>query len=170
MDALVVEDGSGKSNADAYCSIVTADTYHANRGNAAWASATDDQKTAAIRNATAYIDATYTFKGTKVHLNQPTQALLWPRWGIRDDEHVVWDNVWPIPRLVAATCEAALRALSTPLIKDEQDAQIIEQTVGPITQKFGAARNAGQVRIPAVGRQLAPFLVAGYGGLRIARG
>lgn len=170
MDALVVEDGSGKTNADAYCSVQDADTYHANRGNVAWASASSDQKTAAIRNATAYIDATFTFKGTKVHLNQPAQALAWPRYGMRDEDHIVWDNVWPVPRLLAATCEAALRALSGPIIVDQTDAQLIEQTVGPLTQRFSASRNAGQVRIVAVGRQLSPFLVSGYGVTRIARG
>ena len=34
--SLVVEDGSGKSNANAYVSLEDCDGYHADMGNTAW--------------------------------------------------------------------------------------------------------------------------------------
>jgi hypothetical protein len=112
---LVVEDGTGKPDANSYASINTADTYHSDRGNVAWAAATGDKSAALIR-ATQYIEGKYRGRWPGVRLRFPSfiaasevQALSWPRYGALDFEG------FPIlpnqihAALVNATCEAALR-------------------------------------------------------------
>ena len=51
---LVIEDGTGKSNAESYISVADADTYHSNRGNTDWAALTTAEKERLLRIATDY--------------------------------------------------------------------------------------------------------------------
>lgn len=75
--ALIVEDGTGRTNADAYVSVAEADAYFTTR-NTAWAGYANDAREAAIRFATSWIDDTYLglWKGARV---MEFQALAWPR-------------------------------------------------------------------------------------------
>ncbi|HOD09097.1 MAG TPA: hypothetical protein PKG98_13515, partial [Myxococcota bacterium] len=70
--SLVVEDGSGKSNANAYVSLEDCDGYHADMGNTAWVVDDEDAdniaaRETAIRKATAFIDRKYNgrFRGRR---------------------------------------------------------------------------------------------------------
>ena len=50
--SLVVEDGTGKADAESYISVADADTYHSNRGNTDWAALTTTEKEQLLRGAT----------------------------------------------------------------------------------------------------------------------
>ena len=107
--ALVVEDGTGLSNSDAYVSEADADAYHlAHSASTTWSGASSADKETAIRLATQYIDAFY--RGRWQGLAQlDTQALSWPRSGVEDENGFVvdWDA---IPQRLADACaEAALK-------------------------------------------------------------
>jgi hypothetical protein len=130
--AITVEDGSGKTDADAYVSVADCDTYFTNRqGSTAWtdAAVTTAQKEAAIRNSTAYLDRRYNslWRGMRIGLNQ---ALSWPRQDIRDlDGFAVGADSVP-PKVVDACCEGAVLALSEDLLPDIENSGIIsEETV-----------------------------------------
>ena len=61
---LVVEDGTGTNPAaNTYVAQADADSYFADRANAAWAALSADQKASALIQATQYLDARYTFIG-----------------------------------------------------------------------------------------------------------
>lgn len=79
--AIIVEDGTGMATAESYISVVAADTYHSDRGNAAWAALTTPVKEQCLRKATEYMIQIYRHKwiGWRVVL---TQALDWPRQGV----------------------------------------------------------------------------------------
>ncbi|WP_434033588.1 DnaT-like ssDNA-binding protein [Cupriavidus sp. a3] len=153
--ALVVEDSTGKPDANSYVSVAEADSYHGDRGNANWSAATT--KEAALINATSYVDSLYRFQGLRA---SDTQALEWPRAGVTG-----------IPkRLKDAVCELALRALSGPLAADVAPEQVIETTVGPITKKYAAAPlNGGRKRYPLVDGMLRPLLVVTSGNVPLLR-
>lgn len=107
--AFTPEDGTGVTDANSYCNVAYADAYHSDRGNAAWASATTQNKQAALVKATDYIDQTYRFLGEPAN---DGQALSWPREadGFDEDE---------IPtRLKQAVCILALTALTEALNPD----------------------------------------------------
>jgi len=170
--AIVVEDGSGLATADAYVSVADCSTYFTNRqGSAAWndAGVTDDDKEAAIRNATAYLDRRYRtiWKGRRVYEGQ---ALAFPRQDIQDtDGFAVVSDALP-QELVDACCEGAVLALSEDLLPDIANSGIISEesvSVGSVrsTTKYeggksqikrfrkmetllrGLLRNAGTIEI-----------------------
>ena len=57
---LIVEDGTGKADAESYLSVADADTYHTKHGDSAdWDGASTGDKEEALRMGTQYLDATY---------------------------------------------------------------------------------------------------------------
>lgn len=82
--AIVVEDGSGLANADSYISVADADTYHAAQGNpSTWSTSDTEEKEAALRVATAYLDNRFGLRWAGRRINQ-TMALAWPRYEVVD--------------------------------------------------------------------------------------
>jgi hypothetical protein len=105
--ALIVEDGSGKINADSYVSVEDADVYASTRGNDDWCTSggyTYGQKAAALRIATRYLDSTFTYIGYVLY-TQPPQALKWPRLAAYDEDYKLYSGV-PV-LMIQATCELA---------------------------------------------------------------
>ncbi len=111
---LIKEDGSGKSDANAYANVADGDTYFEGHLYAsAWMGATADQKAAALVMATRLIDSQTQFRGTRA---KAEQALQWPREGCPDPDlgrwsgGVVASDVVP-SGVVNATCEMARELL-----------------------------------------------------------
>ncbi len=141
--ALVVEDGTGKADAESYVSVADATAYHLAQGNAAWAAiANDTLREQALRRATSYMEQVYrmSWAGSRV---TNTQALSWPRaWvPVKDSpggyggfpDYVAQDVV---PVQVSRACaELALRAAAGSLAPD-LGAQKKSTTVGPISVTY----------------------------------
>lgn len=111
--ALIVEDGTGKTDAESYISVVDADAYHASIGNAAWAALTTERKEQLLRIATMYLLTTYrgAWKGWRII---DAQMLDWPRGNVYRDGELIAHNVIPW-EVKQATAELALIANSTNL-------------------------------------------------------
>ena len=121
---MVVEDGTGLSNADSFVSVAYADTYFSTRNVTEWASLTN--KEALLIKATDYIEAVYSeaWKGTTLN---DTQSLSFPR--IIDDATVYPD------RLLKAVCELAYKANSGDLLVDVEQ-RTIEEKIDVISVKY----------------------------------
>lgn len=78
--ALIVEDGTGLANADAFISLADAESYYLSQYGVAW-SGDNGAKEAAIRRATRYLDGLM-WIGSR--LNGRDQSLSWPRTGVID--------------------------------------------------------------------------------------
>lgn len=112
--ALVVEDGTGISNANAYISVSEADAYFSARNllATAWSGKTVAEKEAAILYATTYLDSNFYWLG---HIKISDQALGWPRILVYDREgRSIDSNIVP-QRIKDATAELALEALTKSL-------------------------------------------------------
>lgn len=96
---LVVEDGTGLSNADSYISVTDANTYiSAFKGaNAVWDAAATLDKTIAARQAAQWLKK-FQWKGRREF---SAQSLDWPRMYVYDDTGVMVDGV-PIGVIYAA--------------------------------------------------------------------
>lgn len=162
--AFTVEDGTGIAGANAYCTVAYVSTYHSDRNNTSWASASTASQQAAILDATRYLDTFYSFPwGTRV---SSTQGLLWPRKGALDYEGFAIDGIPTV--LKDAVAELSLQALTTDLLAP-QDRETASETVGPVsvTYRPGAA---GQKTFPTVTRMLVRYgLIAGGGSVRVVR-
>lgn len=107
---LIVEDGTGQATADALVSQVYVTDYAVARGLTF--TGTDDLLDAAIRRATAYLCAGFTWKGQKVRGRD--QSLAWPRVGVCDEEG--WSvSSASVPAEVQQACaELSVYELATP--------------------------------------------------------
>lgn len=171
--ALIVEDGSGLPNAESYISVVDADTYFANRGNAAWAALDTATKEQSLRAATDYMAQTFRLRWVGMRVTV-AQSLDWPRaWvpipdspgGYRASPAYMPLNV--VPSEVSRACaELAVRSSAAELSPD-LTTQVTRETVGPITVEYAqGARQAPYYH--AVEALLAPYLKA-RGGLDVVR-
>lgn len=138
----------GGMNADSYVSLVYALEYHANKGNAVWAVATDANRETALRRATTWLDGTYRHQFTGYRVHGREQALSWPRSDVVDVGDYAVDYMTIPPEILHATCEAALRELVVPgsLSPDVTDAAIVvSESVGSISVTYrGGGGVAGQ--------------------------
>lgn len=143
--SIIVEDGTGKADAESYCSVADASAYHAARGNAAWAAlASDTIREQCLRRATDYMVQAYAaaWKGGR---KTTTQALCWPRSNVcRPDWALgsVYGGFYPdniVPEEVKRACaELALKA-STEELAPDLDQAVASETVGPITTVYDKA-------------------------------
>lgn len=153
--ALEIEDGTGKANAEAYISVADADTYHGNRGNAAWAALATPAKEAALRQAADFMCTALRWSGARA---TATQALDWPRTGTELNGFQVASDV--VPEVVRRACaELALRASSGSLLPDAEPV-VTEETVGPLTTKYAAPSASGAGMFPAIVAMLSGLLAS----------
>lgn len=111
--ALEVEDGTGKTNAEAYASVAFATAYFDARKVTGWTGAADVLE-AAMRNGAEYLDHVYKYKGIRVSRDQ---ALDFPRRGIVVDAYELDSDVMPVS-LQRANAQAGLRSLTEDLFPD----------------------------------------------------
>ena len=177
--ALIVEDGTGKSDAESYISVADADTYFSKRGNAVWAALTTEQKEQSLRKATDYMGQVYKLRWKGVRTTS-AQALDWPRAFVErldyryaglngyttiDGQYYYPSNEVP-PEVARACAEMAVRASAEALLPDV-GAQVKSETVGPISVTY--ADGARQVKsYKSVDGMLSAFL-SGAGAVQVLR-
>ena len=164
--ALIVEDGTGKPDAEAYISVADADAYFTARGNATWAALPDDSaKEAALRLGADYMEGAYGQRWKGCRISQ-TQALSWPRDGVCVDGYDLPDDEVPVA-VARANAELAVRASAGSLLED-QGAQVKSEQVGPIAVTYAdGARQS--VRYSAVDAMVASLLAYGPGRIPLVR-
>ena len=153
---MIVEDGTGLSNADSFVSVAYADKYFSDRNITAWA--TLKSKEALLIQATDYIEAVYSqaWKGTT--LNE-TQSLSFPRI-------IEYKTAYP-NRLKKAVCELALKADSGTLLEDTEQ-RTIEESVGSITVKYAEFANQ-KTQYSFVYNLVSPYLLSSGASVRLVR-
>lgn len=136
--ALVVEDGTGLINSEAYISVTDADIYHTNYTGVTtdWSGANTETKERTLRLSTLALDAENVLRW-KGRRNSKGQALDWPRNNVKDASGFFIDsNVIP-EDLRRANAELALREItdSDGILPDIDDNGRIKREkikVGPI--------------------------------------
>jgi hypothetical protein len=109
--ALVVEDGTGKSDAEAYDTIANISTYLTKYGEETTFDglASDELREEATREGARYLDAVYGVRWLGTRTNE-TQALDWPRSGVYDYDGFLIDGSTMPQALLDAQAIAADRA------------------------------------------------------------
>lgn len=163
--ALIVEDGTAKSDAESFCTVAFADSYHSNRGNSSWAAiATEAEKEALLRKATDYMEEVYRLRWLGYRATE-SQALSWPRDEVqrRDFTYLNQFSFYPndqVPTEIQKACaELAIKANSETLAPDI--GRVKERSkVGPIDVTYEKG-SPPYKRFRAVDNILAPFLDSG---------
>lgn len=163
---LVVEDGTGRSDANAVVSLADFKTYFDGRGKD-YSTYGDADLNAAIVRASDFLANAYIWQGRKINLR--AQTMPFPRYAVTDREN------WPvlpneIPREVkAACCEIALYEAANPgglnptVVQSEK---VRSEQVGSIRVEYANLFNSAADTRPVlliVNDLLWPFLGAGAG-------
>lgn len=179
--AIVVEDGTGLSTANAYCEVAWVDAWATDRDRDAWMRQVPTLKARFIVLATDYIDRNFRFLGVRTN---PGQALEFPRRGIplpssaSADYYETLDGMYlpsdEVPVNVMKACaEYALRAAV--LAEQDLDLQpdpaenltgtIVDKTeqVGTLMErtKWSGRTPSGTPGYPAADRWLRDFRISG---------
>lgn len=140
--ALIIEDGTGKADAEAYAGVADCSAWavkyygHALTGS-------DADKEAAIRRAVAYLDA-LKWKGARAHGR--SQALAWPRSGASDCEGIaIASNVVPAEVIYAQHVLARAEFQSPGILSPSVTlgAVVKREKVDVIEQEFDTSRLQG---------------------------
>ena len=132
---LIVAPATG---AESYCSVTDADTYHAARGNVAWAALATETKEQNLRKATDYMVQTYQNRWIDGVGNLETDA---------------------VPKAVADACASlALRSSTADLLPD-QGRVAIREKVDVIEVEYSQYAST-QVVYRSVDAMLKPYLMA----------
>lgn len=166
-----------------YGTVAKADTYHADRGNTAWAALSSEKKTAALLRGSDYINQRYRqkmksgrwlpmFPGERA--NGRSQDNEWPRKDAKDYEgNEIPDDEVPV-EVENAAYEAALREAESPgsLSPDYTvTEQVRREKVGPIETEYAPTGNMklpqgvetpNRPIIPEIDEIIAPVLIPRY--------
>jgi hypothetical protein len=137
---MIVEDGTGLANADAYVTVDYCADYCTERGLTFGTSPTLVGEQAIVR-ATAALDAIYRgrFSGYKTHGRD--QSLEWPRTASYDREFYTLPNDEIPTEVKYATCEMAVRELADPgsMMPDlERGGQVRRLKAGSVEIEYGS--------------------------------
>lgn len=152
--AIIVEDGTGKTNSNSYVSEAELATYMTDRG----LTLTGTAATLLIQ-AMDYIES-QPFKGVK---GSDTQALQWPRWGVVIDGYAI--DTDEIPTLLKESQMEATIGIdggNNPLANVERATKM--EKVGEIEVEYmDGARDS--VYVTAAETKLKKLLKMGSGGM-----
>lgn len=160
--ALIVEDGTGLSNANSYVSVADARTWAADRGLTL---PTDDAVLSSyLIQATDFIGSYETqFKGERTV--PATQALSWPRNCVDLFGVDLPNNVIP-QQLVAAQVQAAVAITAGVVLQPNMQASdyVIREKVGPLETEYSDPNKVGLLpTLTAFENAIAPLLQGGGG-------
>src|SRR4030067_613978 len=172
---IVVEDGTAKADAEAYCTVAEATAYHAALGNAAGAALlTDAVRDQCLRKAANFMTGRFRarWNGSR---KTTTQSLDWPRSlvlikdspnGYGSSASYYSDSV--VPNEVKNACASlALRAATADLLADETRAKL-SVSVGPISTTYDPNSSSAK-QYKEVDAMLAPYLKAAGGRITMVR-
>jgi hypothetical protein len=158
---LVLEDGTGLANANAYQDATGADTYWADHGAPAlWTAASGSAKDAALILGTQYLDAVYGQRWLGFR-KIDTQGLDWPRsGGFSVDGYAIDPDSLPV-KLKDACSELALRVINgDTLLPDINNPGTISRlaiAVGPLSKDTSYSGGMSQIKY----YRIVSLLVAG---------
>lgn len=121
--ALIVEDGSGLSDADSYVEVSYIDTYAAAYGKAGWSALTNDVKEVKARQATQFAD--------NVYLNGFRPLVSGQRLAVPAvDMYIRGIKINGVPvQLKDAVAELAVIAVTTDLVEVQTSRNAVQRTV-----------------------------------------
>jgi len=168
--SLIVEDGTGRADAEVYCDVAFADAWHLARGITTWSPLTTTEKEAALRRAANFLVQEYRLRwhGSRATL---TQALDWPRYDVpRVDgpgilvglANIYASNVVPL-EVKQANAELAFKAAAGDLAPDIDPSSLVKREKVDVIEVEYANNAPRATFFRSIEAILAPLLVSARG-------
>jgi hypothetical protein len=156
--ALIVEDGTGKTDSESYVTVAAASARLSALGDTSFAAlASDALREQALRKATNYMEQRYRLRWRGTRLLR-AQALSWPRYGAVVDGWDLDSTVVP-PDVSNACADLALLSL-TETLNPNIDRTVIREKVGPLETEYAPGSPLVK-RWSAVEQSLTPYFKMG---------
>jgi hypothetical protein len=157
---MIVEDGTGRPDANSYASVAASDVYHDGHLYAAdWTGASTGTKEKALIMATRLIDALHRFRGFRAN---NVQALQWPRSLARDDDKLAsWMPLQPTSRDEYFASDALPKLLLDATIETARELIKSDRTEDPDGEGMRKLNLSGTVNVtfdPADRRPIIPHV------------
>lgn len=150
---FVVEDGTGKSDATSYVSVVDFQQYWENRG-IDYSALTDPQVQVLLNIAAQYLDDHMFISDIAVS----GQALQFPRSSLVDRNGDTIANSEVPQAVIDAQCEYASYQKTLQLYRNDKTTGVSARTFGPISATYKNIGGSLKIRVRAAELKLAPFL------------
>lgn len=152
---------------DAYDSLANVDSYHASRGNSAWAAVTDaTAREVFIRKATDWVDRNFSFIGDQA---TASQRLKWPRKYAELEGYALSETSipWQVAEATAIIADIFRQGtVDLEGIVTNDSASLQMQKVDVITIQYDTARKLQGGAIPShVHKLLSPLVRSANGSL-----
>lgn len=164
--SLIVEDGTGKSDAESYISVADADTYHSKRGNTAWAALATETKEVLLRKATDYMVQTYRTQWAGAR-KQDYQALDWPRYDVPKFDSPSGYGSYPayyldtiVPGEVKVACAELAYKANVDTLAPDIDRLTKREKIGTLEVEYDNNQGVPYKRYRSVDNLLAPLLMS----------
>ena len=155
--ALIIEDGTGKTDSESYATVVELDAYLSARGLSI-ATQTDANKEQLLRKASDYIEGLWDkLQGTKTLYEN---ALQFPRYDVWLFDHYVDSDEIP-KQLKDAQCQLAYDMESNDAFPVGSGESVIREKVGPIETQYKSGNYAPTPVFTKFDNMFAPFLRSG---------
>lgn len=164
---LVVEDGTGVLDAEAYANVAFADDYFADRGNTAWAALSTSNKEINLRKGADYMGYNFEYRGIRQYAGQ---GLDFPRINLYDDRGALLTGV--PTNVKKANCELAFIASSIDLLVSTESRRVImeSKSLGDLKRSFQYANTRDIKTFPVVESLLARYTTSNRsGGMKSVR-
>lgn len=147
--ALVVEDGTGLSNAEAFADLAAYDVWLLSQyGESRTAAQTDAVTEGVIRRVTTFLTNGFNWKGARV--NGRSQSQAWSRTGVTDHEgNAVASDSVPV-EVISAQHVLTRAELTTPGIINPQvdfGLRVKSEKVGPIAVQYEPGETSEEYRV-----------------------
>lgn len=163
--ALIVEDGTGKIDAESFASVAEADTRLAALGMTIWTDLSPTEKEQALRRATNYIEHQF-YSYWLGYRYTAAQALGWPRGDVVVNDFTVLHTVLPVA-VRNATIDLALKAAAGDLNPDVGgEYPVKKKKIGPIEKEYDTSGSQTK-SYRAITMLLKPYLKSS--GTRVVR-
>ncbi|OQS32986.1 DnaT-like ssDNA-binding protein [Chromobacterium haemolyticum] len=146
--ALIVEDGSGRADAESLVTLKEADGHHLEHGNGAWSGLSEAMKERRLRYAALYLSSMWQFAGKPVNVSQ---GLAFPRTPAGLPVRVKTAQMELA--LVDDLAESMAR-VERGMVTRKQTESLVTDFAQPIINRTAAAR------FPLVNAMLKPYLAA----------
>lgn len=156
---LIVEDGTGKVDAEAFATVEEADTRLASLGLTNWAILSEPEKEQALRRAAQFMEQRWRLRWKGVRYSG-TQALAWPRANVIAEGYLYPFDA--VPTAVRhANIDLALCAAAGDLTPDPKPI-VIRQKLGPLEREYDP-KSLQRPRFTGITLMIAPFLKMAQG-------
>lgn len=134
---MIVEDGTGMTDANSYVDVIFADSYFSTRGYSKWGELSDEEKEVFLIRGSEYINYAFDYYGKK---SNPSQSMKFPRVELVDDEGYLVKGIPMVLKEAVCECAKIISNGTEVFQKQESNGAVVSETIGSLSFTYDLSR------------------------------